>query len=119
MAMSPLDIPMFVNITTDILFTMKYGIPSAKYNVGIHHHGDCLIMLFRDNNVAISDDRLTIIVDNYITTTDPENDNIWFINYPKAGDISLGTYAVAMGNGANAIQTGTISIGRDTKAIGK
>lgn len=23
-----------------MLFTMKYGIPSAKYNVGIHHHGD-------------------------------------------------------------------------------
>ena len=29
-AMSPLDIPMFVNMMTDMLLTIKYGIPSAK-----------------------------------------------------------------------------------------
>jgi hypothetical protein len=60
MAISPVDMPMFVNITTDMLFTMKYGIPSAKYSVGIHDHGEFLIMLFQDNNVAISDDRYNL-----------------------------------------------------------
>ena len=29
-AISPLGTPIFVNIVTEILFTMKYGIPSAK-----------------------------------------------------------------------------------------
>ena len=44
-AMSPFDIPMFVNIITDIVFTMKYGIPSAKYNVGIHNQGLFLLSI--------------------------------------------------------------------------
>ena len=26
-------------MTTDMLFTIKYGIPSAKYRVGTHRHG--------------------------------------------------------------------------------
>ena len=38
-AISPLDMPMLLNMITDMLFTMKYGIPSAKYRVGIHFHG--------------------------------------------------------------------------------
>ena len=29
-AISPLDMPILLNMITDILFTMKYGIPSAK-----------------------------------------------------------------------------------------
>ena len=57
--MSPLDIPMFVNMMTDMLLTIMYVIPSAKYNVGIQLQGDlnCFIllstdtMLFQDNNV--------------------------------------------------------------------
>lgn len=64
MAISPLGIPIFVNIITEILFTMKYGMPSAKYRVGIHHHGvffpvvmsskvKAPIIMFRDNNVPI------------------------------------------------------------------
>ena len=39
-AISPFGTPIFVNIVTDMLLTTKYGIPSAKYRVGIHHHGD-------------------------------------------------------------------------------
>jgi hypothetical protein len=30
MAISPFDIPIFVNIITEIVFTIKYGMPSAK-----------------------------------------------------------------------------------------
>ena len=40
---------MFVNMMTDMLFTMKYGIPSAKYSVGIQLHGDlkCFILYYQ------------------------------------------------------------------------
>ena len=63
MAMSPFDMPMLVNIITEMLFTMKYGIPSAKYRVGIHHHGFMFTLVFiiqkdviQDNNVPGSHD---------------------------------------------------------------
>ena len=42
----PLGMPIFLNMTTDILLTMKYGIPSAKYSVGTHHHGPLFICIF-------------------------------------------------------------------------
>ena len=35
---------MRVNIVTEILLTMKYGMPSAKYNVGTHIHGLTLFL---------------------------------------------------------------------------
>ena len=35
----PFGMPMFLNMTTDMLLTMKYGMPSAKYSVGTHRHG--------------------------------------------------------------------------------
>ena len=37
-AISPFGTPIFVNIVTDMLFTTKYGIPSAKYTVEINNH---------------------------------------------------------------------------------
>ena len=54
-AMSPLDIPIFVNMMTDILFTIKYGIPSAKYNVGIQLQGDlnCRIRIIMFQNLFV------------------------------------------------------------------
>ena len=60
-ATSPLDIPIFFNIMTDMVLTMKYGIPSAKYNVGTHAHALRVLpfillwmLLHRDNNVPES-----------------------------------------------------------------
>ena len=47
-AISPLDMPMLLNMITDILFTMKYGIPSAKYRVGIHFHGLFVFFIVHD-----------------------------------------------------------------------
>ena len=44
-AISPLDIPIFVNIITEMVFTIKYGMPSAKYSVGIQPHGFMLVLL--------------------------------------------------------------------------
>ena len=44
-AISPFGTPIFVNIVTEMLLTMKYGMPSAKYNVGIHHQGDLPVTL--------------------------------------------------------------------------
>ena len=38
-AIWPLGTPIFVNIITEMLFTRKYGIPSAKYREGTHHQG--------------------------------------------------------------------------------
>ena len=35
----PLGMPMSVNMTTDMVFTRKYGMPSAKYSVGTQIHG--------------------------------------------------------------------------------
>ena len=57
-AMVSFGTPRRVNIITEMLFTMKYGIPSAKYRVGIQNHGDpasvCFISLLlflpRDSN---------------------------------------------------------------------
>ena len=44
--MSPLATPILVNIITEMLFTTKYGTPSAKYSVGTHHQGFfCFISL--------------------------------------------------------------------------
>ena len=47
-AISPLDMPILLNMITDILFTMKYGIPSAKYRVGIHFHGLFVFFIVHD-----------------------------------------------------------------------
>ena len=38
MDISTFDIPILLNMIMDMLLTMKYGIPSAKYKVGTHHH---------------------------------------------------------------------------------
>ena len=46
MAISPFPMPSFLNMITEITFTMKYGIPSAKYSVGTHSHGDRFMSLF-------------------------------------------------------------------------
>ena len=45
-AMSPFGTPILVNIITEMLFTRKYGIPSAKYNVGTQNHGVFTFSLF-------------------------------------------------------------------------
>src|SRR5574344_659023 len=42
-AISPLGAPILVNIITEILFTTKYGTPSAKYKVGTQNHGDSFL----------------------------------------------------------------------------
>ena len=34
-----LGTPILANIMTEMLFTRKYGTPSAKYSVGTHHQG--------------------------------------------------------------------------------
>ena len=77
---------------------------------------------------AISNDRLTIHVDNYIDVDEMQAaagagveivKNIWFVDYPTAGDIDIGKYAFATGSGSKATQEYTFSTGRDNKSIGK
>ena len=57
-AMLPLSIPIFLNMMTDMVLTIKYGRPSAKYSVGTHIHGFTLSFficrgLSRDNRMTI------------------------------------------------------------------
>lgn len=49
MAIWPFGTPNFANISTEILFTRKYGIPSKKYKVGTHNHGDTDPLPFADS----------------------------------------------------------------------
>lgn len=51
MATSPFDMPIFLNMMTDTVFTRTYGMPSAKYNVGTHAHG--LIFFFIIYNILV------------------------------------------------------------------
>ena len=37
-----------VNIITEMLFTIKYGMPCAKYKVGTHAHGDMFFCMVHD-----------------------------------------------------------------------
>ena len=45
-AISLLGTPSCANSVTLILVTKKYGIPSAKYSVGTHTHGDIWLLAF-------------------------------------------------------------------------
>ena len=40
-----LGTPILAKISTEMLFTKKYGTPSAKYSVGTHHQGLLCLLL--------------------------------------------------------------------------
>ncbi len=42
-AICPFGTPILANISTDTLFTRKYGIPSTKYSVGIQSQGEIFL----------------------------------------------------------------------------
>ena len=54
MAISPFDMPMLLNMITEMLFTMKYGMPSAKYKVGIHHQGFIFAFIYSNGPTIVS-----------------------------------------------------------------
>ena len=107
-------------------YTLSSALP-ARITVGAVFSANIKTNYYNASSItAISDDRLTISVDNYIDVQaavdadGPETKkNIWFIDYPDAGDIDLGMDAVSMGDGAKALQTGALAAGRDVKAVGK
>ena len=68
---------------------------------------------------AISDDRLTITVDNYIPKSTAGTNYLWFIDYPNIGTVDLGKYAYAGGLSTKAVQYGATALGYGTEAIGK
>lgn len=70
---------------------------------------------------AISDDKLTITVDNYIpdVASSTATKVIWFADYPNAGTEDLGKYAYSAGANTKAVQYGATALGIDTEAAGK
>jgi hypothetical protein len=92
----------------------------TEIEVGASFSTQIRLNYYRQGTItAISSDRLTVTVDNYIPKSTAENNYFWFIDYPTAGTVELGEYAFSAGAASKATQFAATAIGYGNEAIGK